>query len=264
MNQSGPFDPDQMQEWIERERERLRGERNRADQQTGSEAWINSLREWLKQLRPGGSGAFSAFGGLGQDELSQMLQSLGVAQKAILEILAKIPPLGIAGSYFEPWNQLQAADAEYLEIETRFRDGLLDVHLKTLDELERRLKSRKQAPASERELYDLWIECGEAVFAKIAHGAEFAQLQGAMSNAAVHRVRAQKTVLEQIARLYDMPTRAELNSVHQQLRAVRRELESLQAQSNTTKRESKSQRKPSSQGTRKAAKSSRAKRKVSR
>jgi class III poly(R)-hydroxyalkanoic acid synthase PhaE subunit len=181
-----------------------------------------------------------------------------------MEALAKIPPLGLAGSYFEPWTQLQAADAEYLRVEERFRQSLIDVHLKTLDELERQLKSRKGAPANERELYDLWVECGEVVFAKIAHSAEFAQLQGSMSNAAVHRVRAQKAVLEQIARMYDMPTRAEMNTVHQQLRTVRRELELLKAKSGTTKRESKARRKSASKPTGKVSKSSRGKRKGSR
>jgi class III poly(R)-hydroxyalkanoic acid synthase PhaE subunit len=262
MNESGPFDPDQTQEWIDRERERLRGEREQAKQQQANDAWLSALREWLKQLQPGASGAF---GGLGQDSLSETLRGMGVAQKSLMEALAKIPPLGLAGGYFEPWTELHTADAEYLKMEERFRKSLIDVHLKTLDELERRLKSRKGgAPANERELFDLWVECGEAVFAKIAHSAEFAQLQGSLSNAAVHRVRAQKAVLEQIARMYDMPTRAELNTVHQQLRTVRRELESLKAKSGTTKREPKAQRKPASKPTGKVTQSSRGTRKVSR
>lgn len=255
MNESGPFDSDQTQEWIDRERERLRGERDQAKQEPGGEAWFNSMREWLKQMRPGA---------LGQDELSRTLQGLGVAQKSIMEALAKIPPLGLAGSYFEPWTQLQAADAEYLKVEERFRESLIDVHLKTLDELERRLKSSKDAPANERELYDLWVECGEAVFSKIARSAEFAKLQGSMSNAAVHRVRAQKSVLEQVARMYDMPTRSELNTVHEQLRAMRRELESLKAQSGTAKREPTAKRKAALKKGKVTIKPSRGKRKVSR
>jgi class III poly(R)-hydroxyalkanoic acid synthase PhaE subunit len=250
MKDSGPLDPNQTQEWIERERERLRGERKQSGQQ--DQAWISSLREWLKMLRPQASASFA---GASEDELSQTLRGLGAAQQGIMELLTKMPPLGITATYFEPWTQLQAAEAEFRKVESQFRETLVDVHLKALDELELRLKSRQGAPPTERELYDLWIDCGEAVFAKTAHSGEFARLQGSMSNAAVHRVNAQKKVLEQTARMFDLPTRSELNSVHQQLRTVRRELESLQAQSVGPQRVQKSKARRSPTPTRKVSKS---------
>jgi class III poly(R)-hydroxyalkanoic acid synthase PhaE subunit len=255
MNETGPLDPNQAQDWIDQERERLRS----AGEQADGEAWINSLREWLKLLRPSSAGVF---GGSSADELNQTLRGLGAAQQGIFDALIKLPQLGLTASYFEPWTKLQAADAEFRKVEERFREALIEVHLNALNELESRLKSRKGKPANERELYDLWIECGEAVFARVAHSAEYAQLQGSMSNAAVHRVNAQKKVLEQIARMFDLPTRSELNSVHQQLRAMRRELELLKpASPNKVRAKSKqSQQRPGA-----VSKSSRRKaRKVSR
>ena len=253
MNDSGPLDPNQAREWIERERERLRGERGQSGQQ--DQAWINSLRDWLKLLRPQVPPWFS---GTTEDELSQTLRGLGTAQQGIMELLAKMPALGLTATYFEPWTQLQAAEDEFRKVESQFREALVDVHLKALDQLELRLKSRQGAPPTERELYDLWIDCGEAVFATTARSAEFARLQGSMSNAAVHRVNAQKKVLEQAARMFDLPTRSELNSVHQQLRTVRRELESLQAQSEES-REKKPKPRRSPKPTRKVSKSTRSK-----
>ena len=76
-----------------------------------------------------------------------------------------------------------------------------------------------------------------------------------MSNAAVHRVNAQKKVLEQTARMFDLPTRSELNSVHQQLRTVRRELEWLKAQSVESQRVQKPKARRSAKPTRKGSKS---------
>jgi class III poly(R)-hydroxyalkanoic acid synthase PhaE subunit len=223
MSGSGPIDPNQMREWLERERERLRGEGQKREE-PGSEAWIGSLREWLKLLRPS-SGAL--LGGAAGAEFNQALQGFRAAQEGAWDALLKLPSLGLAGSFFEPWKQLQAADAELRTIEERLRETLIDLHLQTLDELERRLASRKAPWPAERELFDLWVECGEVVFAKMAHSTEFAQLQGAMSNATVHRLRAQQAVLEQLSRMFDLPTRSELNSVHRQLRTLRQELESL-------------------------------------
>jgi class III poly(R)-hydroxyalkanoic acid synthase PhaE subunit len=237
MTEQGPLDPSQIAEWLNQQRERLRTERATDHD---SESWINSMREWLKLLRPH---ANPMFGGHGQDELNHTLRGLGTAQQSILEMLSKLPPLGIAASQFEPWMRLQAADAEFRKVEERFRDAVANVHLQALDELERRLKARKGASLNERELFDLWVECGETVFTKVAHTSEFAQLQGAVSNAAVRRLREQQTVIEQVARMFDLPTRAELNSVHQQLRALRHEIETFKsAEMNDTPARAKSKR----------------------
>jgi class III poly(R)-hydroxyalkanoic acid synthase PhaE subunit len=260
MSGSGPIDPNQMREWLERERARLRRE-GQTREQTESEAWIGSLREWLKLLRPSAGAWFGAATG---DEFNQAFQGLRAAQEGAWGALLKLPSLGLAGSYFEPWKQLQAADAEFRTIEERFRETLIDLHLQTLDELERRLGSRKTPWPAERELFDLWVECGEVVFAKMAHSTEFAQLQGAMSNATVHRLRAQQAILEQLSRMFDLPTRSELNSVHRQLRTLRQELDSLKP--STTRKKSKqktaaktpAQKKPRSKTSRaKARKASR-------
>ncbi|HEU4600897.1 MAG TPA: poly(R)-hydroxyalkanoic acid synthase subunit PhaE [Steroidobacteraceae bacterium] len=224
MTDQAPFDPSQIADWLNQQRERLRGER--AETHQDSESWIASMREWLKLLRPH---ANPMFGGQSQDELNQALRGLGTAQQSILDLLSKLPPLGIAASQFEPWMRLQTADAEFRKVEEQFRNAIVNVHLQALDELERRLKAREGAPLTERELYDLWVECGETVFTKVAHSSEFAQLQGAVSNAAVRRLREQQKVIEQVARMFDMPTRAELNSVHQQLRALRHEIETLKS-----------------------------------
>ena len=146
MKESGPLDPNQTQEWIARERERLRGERGQSGQQ--DHAWINSLRDWLKLLRPQ---LPPSFGGSSEDELSQTLRGLGAAQQGIMDLLSKMPALGITGAYFEPWTQLQAADDDFRKVERQFREALVDVHLKALDELELKLglaQARRQPSAN--------------------------------------------------------------------------------------------------------------------
>jgi class III poly(R)-hydroxyalkanoic acid synthase PhaE subunit len=225
MSTSGPFDPTHAQEWIDQQRERWRAQFEGAGA-GGSETWIKSMREWLKLLSPHAS---PLFGIDNADELSQTLRGFGAAQQGMLDALGKLPLFGLAATQFEPWRRLHAADAEFRKVEEQFRQAVIELHVAALDELERKLESGQGAAPSERELYDMWVECGEAVFAKTARTAEFAQLQGSVSNAAVRRLREQQKLLEQLARMFDLPTRTELNSVHQQLRTLRREIESLQA-----------------------------------
>src|SRR4051812_15927623 len=123
MNVPGPTDPSQTQDWIDQERERLRSERSHGEQADG-ETWLESLREWLKLLRPSSA---PLFGSSSPDELSQTLRGLGAAQQGIFEALTNIPPLGLGASYFEPWKQLQAADTEFRRIEEQFREALIEV-----------------------------------------------------------------------------------------------------------------------------------------
>jgi class III poly(R)-hydroxyalkanoic acid synthase PhaE subunit len=172
-----------------------------------------------------------------QEELSQTLRGLGMAQQSFMDALGKLPLLGLFANRFEPWTRLHAADAEFRKIEQQFREAVIDVHLRALDELERRLKSRGTSTPTERELYDLWIECGESVFTEVAHTPEFAKLQGEMSNAAVRRLREHQRVIEEIAKAFDLPTRTELNSVHRQVRTLREELERMKTAATQDRRE---------------------------
>jgi class III poly(R)-hydroxyalkanoic acid synthase PhaE subunit len=226
MSDSQEFDSKNAEEWIRQQRERLKAEcaSKQADGAL-SETWINAMREWLKLFGSAGP----MFSGQTQAELSQTLQGLGIAQQGLMDALGKLPLLGLFANQFEPWTRLQAADAEFRKVEQQFREAVIDVHLRALDELERKLKMRGAGAPTERELYDLWIECGESVFTKVAHSAEFARLQGEMSNAAVRRLREHQQVIEQIAKALDLPTRTELNSVHRQLRTLREELDRTQA-----------------------------------
>jgi class III poly(R)-hydroxyalkanoic acid synthase PhaE subunit len=192
------------------------------------------------------------------------LRGLGIAQQSFVDALGKLPLLGLFANQFEPWTRLHAADTEFRKVEQRFRETVIDVHLQALDELERKLKARGGTVPTERELYDLWIESGESVFTKVAHTAEFAKLQGDMSNAAVHRLREHQQVIEQIAKAFDLPTRTEINSVHRQLRTLRDELDRLKTSkpparaSRSGSRKQASQEKPVRKtATRKARKVSR-------
>jgi class III poly(R)-hydroxyalkanoic acid synthase PhaE subunit len=81
-----------------------------------------------------------------------------------------------------------------------------------------------------RELYDLWVECGEKVYAQVAHSEAYAKLQAQVGNAAIKLRAKQQAVIERGLKYFDLPTRAELNTVHKQMRELRERLASLEAQ----------------------------------
>jgi class III poly(R)-hydroxyalkanoic acid synthase PhaE subunit len=97
--------------------------------------------------------------------------------------------------------------------------------------LEQRIRERAlalQPLAAWRELYTLWVECGEQVYAQTAHSKAYCRLQAELGNAAV-RVRArQQAIIEYALKQFDLPTRSELNTVHRQLRELREKTAALE------------------------------------
>jgi class III poly(R)-hydroxyalkanoic acid synthase PhaE subunit len=95
---------------------------------------------------------------------------------------------------------------------------------KALRELGERIAPRLKsgaAPASIKEVYDLWVDSAETVYAQAARGASFVQAQAELTNSLSQLRSAQRELLEEWAKQFDLPTRAELNSIHQQLRELK-------------------------------------------
>ena len=149
------------------------------------------------------------------------------------DLLARLPPIGIAREHSETWRELLAAQAECQRLEQELRAVLARVQADALDLLNERLRERdeQQRPITQyRELYDLWVDCGEQVYAKVAHSPAYGRLQAELGNAAMRVRTHQQKVLEQGLKQFDLPTRSELNTVHRQLREQRELLRELREQ----------------------------------
>lgn len=136
-------------------------------------------------------------------------------------------PFGLAREEEKLWRELAAAQARYSKAQAHFFALIHRVQLDALDLLEKRIRERAATePVRDvREIYDLWIECGEQVYAKCAHSDAYCQTQAAFANATSELRTKQQAVIERGLKLFDLPTRAELNGVHRQLRELNEKLE---------------------------------------
>lgn len=75
-----------------------------------------------------------------------------------------------------------------------------------------------------RKLYDLWIECAEEAYARAAHGDAFCEALSEFVNASSHWRREVQASIEHSAKLLDLPTRSEINTLTQRLRSVEEQL----------------------------------------
>ena len=73
-----------------------------------------------------------------------------------------------------------------------------------------------------REWYDLWIECAEEAYARAAHSEAFCRALGDGVNAGAALRTELQAVQEQAAKVLDLPTRSEFNSLMQRLLSLER------------------------------------------
>ena len=83
-----------------------------------------------------------------------------------------------------------------------------------------------------RKLYDMWIECAEEAYARAAHGDAFCNALSEFVNASGQWRRELQASIEHLAKLLDLPTRSEINTLMHRLRSVE---EQLRAASKTRK-----------------------------
>lgn len=197
-----------------------------------AQAWIDEQREKLKNSADEGrqsteDGDFSGlWARLGSEWLSgfEKLLRTGFLGSAI--------PLGWGREREQEWRDLALAQAQYRQVEADLLAKLMTIQTQALDRLERAVRARAQEnrPLSDiRELYELWIDCGEEVYAEVARSEDYCRLQAAVGNASVRLRANQQKILERGLKYFDLPTRSELNSVHRELRALREELAELRA-----------------------------------
>jgi class III poly(R)-hydroxyalkanoic acid synthase PhaE subunit len=159
------------------------------------------------------------------------------ATRQFADLIARMPALGVTREHTEAWRELLAAQAEVQQLEQELRGVWAKVQtdaLAMVEQLARERKVAKQASASGapnyRELYDLWVECGEKVFSQVAHSEAYCKLQAQVGNAAMRLRARQQAVIERGLKQFDLPTRSELNTVHKQMRDLRERVATLEAQ----------------------------------
>ena len=148
----------------------------------------------------------------------------GMAMPGFGAPMPGMPALGPTRESQESMQRLAQLGARYAQAQMQVSGQWNDIIGKALRELGDRLTPRLKsgtAPASMKEVYDLWVDSAETVYAQAARGAAFVQAQAELTNSMSQLRSAQRELLEEWARQFDLPTRAELNSIHQQLRDLK-------------------------------------------
>jgi class III poly(R)-hydroxyalkanoic acid synthase PhaE subunit len=80
------------------------------------------------------------------------------------------------------------------------------------------------SPEALRKLYDTWIDCAEDAYARAAHGESFCNALAEYVNASSECRRDLQAGIEHSAKLLDLPTRSEINTLNLRVKSLEEEL----------------------------------------
>lgn len=203
-------------------------------------AGMDILREHLNMdgLSPQATNVIQGFQTLLQSGMGAVGELAGTPSEKQLQAnwwqqIQQVFPLGPAREQQALWQDYLKAQAENQLRAQAVSQAYGQVFAQSLQAVPAQIEARAaqgRPITGVRDLYELWIECGEQAFAPLARDPEFIAAQTASGNAQSRLKLAQQALMEQWLRQQDLPTRSELNSVHLRLREVMAKVAELEQQ----------------------------------
>jgi hypothetical protein len=154
----------------------------------------------------------------------------GGAQGPAAGLAYGTPAVGATREHQQRWERMADAWRRIGDAQRRLQrlwsDALREAALAFAARLQRSVSA--PSPAGLPELYDAWIDCAEDAYARMAHSDAFCNAQAEFVNAGSAWRTEMQTSLEQWAKLLDLPTRSEINTLGRRLKAVEEQLRSSQ------------------------------------
>jgi hypothetical protein len=127
----------------------------------------------------------------------------------------RLPALGPAREHLEMAQKMSDLGLEFQRSYAEFTAHLSGIQQEAMRTLQK---------PDNGDAYDEWIDSAEAAYATLAHGATFSRLLAELINTLSAMKVQRGKLLEYFSRQLDLPTRSEVDSLHQQLRLLREQL----------------------------------------
>jgi len=198
-----------------------------------SQAFAGALGGFDLQRNPVAD-ALRQASGTGAQGFEQMFAQFSAAAKPLNDSFAAglhLPTFGYSREAQARNQQLMLAMSEQAQQLNRYQRLMLDASRRAVEKLQLKLAEHSEPGRqlkSFREIYDTWIDAAEEGYAEVALSDEFRSAYGALVNA---QMRVRQHVQQEIERNtggVGMPTRTELDAVHQKLAELKRRVAELE------------------------------------
>lgn len=181
---------------------------------------------------PFGSGAFNGGAGMGPGtSFADMLR--GARAFDPFDQLANLPGLGYAREKHEEFARLYKAWQAHEAAQQKYNTEMARLMLEALARFETSMVSPQpgQKPfTSLKDIYAHWVNISEDVYARFAASPAHTRLYGEVVNTLSAVKREMTVVIDQWAGQMNLPTRTEVDSLHQRLHDMKREMRDLRAE----------------------------------
>lgn len=130
------------------------------------------------------------------------------------------PALGISREYQQIAQRLFDLTGRFQRCYAEFQQQGADMAQIAVKSMHRPNGKESPVANSPAAVYEAWIESAEAAYGQIAHGEAFARRLADLCNILSEFKIERGKLLERIARHLDLPSRAEVDSLHRQIRAL--------------------------------------------
>ena len=145
------------------------------------------------------------------------VDGLGMGSFNPSEMFPGAAALGLSREYQETARRLVELSRQFQQRYTEFAQQNATVMQDAFHVMQKRVDLPPKSPA---ELYDAWIDCAEDAYHQAAHSDSFARLLADLCNISSAMKVERGKLTEQLARHLDLPSRAEVDSLHRQVRAL--------------------------------------------
>jgi class III poly(R)-hydroxyalkanoic acid synthase PhaE subunit len=178
--------------------------------------------ERLKDPAANGSGGISLpFFGAWQEFAKSLGMSSDFVPSASFkpeDMIANVAPaLGLTREYQGIVQRMLELGAQFQRSYTEFLRQSADISEQALQTVQKRAAADPSLNSSAAAAYEAWIESAETAYHQAAHGEAFSRSLGELCNLlSAFKVERGK-LLEALARHLDLPSRAEVDSLHRQV-----------------------------------------------
>jgi class III poly(R)-hydroxyalkanoic acid synthase PhaE subunit len=145
---------------------------------------------------------------------------LGMGSFNPAQMFALAPALGPSREYQESAARLLDLAKQFQQRYAEFAQQNTAVMQDAFQVLKKRIAGGPAASQAPADLYDAWIDCAENAYHQAAHSERFARMLAELCNiSSAFKVERGK-LTEQIARQLDLPSRAEVDTLHRQVQAL--------------------------------------------
>ena len=142
---------------------------------------------------------------------------------------AQLPALGLGREWQEDFSKYHEMQAELAKAAREYAKQYEHYMQRVGERFKDALQEEDLGELSFEKLGSIWIDCCESEFQEIASTKEYSVAYGGLINASMRLRKHANEMQEKTARLMNIPSREELNTLHQSNMALKQQLNDMQA-----------------------------------